>query len=117
MYSIVNRLFHFSYFDLDYPTSGLTIPGLDRVYCVSVRTEVRNGNFPNIVQQLHRLIQLPRLIAVYSQDNLKQIVDKIQSFRPARNSEDSLLNNLCPFICVSVRTQQLDNHRMYFHKK
>jgi hypothetical protein len=33
MYSTVNRIFHFSYFDADYLTSRLTVTGLARVYC------------------------------------------------------------------------------------
>jgi hypothetical protein len=34
MYSTVNRIFfHFSYFEPDYLTSGLTVTGLVRVYC------------------------------------------------------------------------------------
>jgi hypothetical protein len=33
---VLNCEQHFSYFDPDYPTSGLTVTGLARVYCVSV---------------------------------------------------------------------------------
>jgi hypothetical protein len=36
MYSTVDNIFHFSYFDPDYPTSELTVTGLGRVY--STRT-------------------------------------------------------------------------------
>jgi hypothetical protein len=32
MFSTVNRMFHFSYFDPDYPTFGLTVTGSARVY-------------------------------------------------------------------------------------
>jgi hypothetical protein len=32
MYSTVNRIFHFSCFDPNYPTSRLTVTGLARVY-------------------------------------------------------------------------------------
>jgi hypothetical protein len=32
MYSTVNKIFHFSYFDPDYPTSGVNVIGLARVY-------------------------------------------------------------------------------------
>jgi hypothetical protein len=35
MYSTVNRIFHLLYFDLDFPTSGLTVTGLARVYCIT----------------------------------------------------------------------------------
>jgi hypothetical protein len=34
MYSDVKIIFHFSYFDPDYPTFGLTVTGLMRVYCI-----------------------------------------------------------------------------------
>jgi hypothetical protein len=30
----LNRIFRFSYFDPDYPTSGLTVTELSRVYCI-----------------------------------------------------------------------------------
>jgi hypothetical protein len=33
MYSTVNSIFYFSCFNPDYPTSGLTLTGLARVYC------------------------------------------------------------------------------------
>jgi hypothetical protein len=33
VYLIVNRIFNFSYFDTDYPTSELAITELERVYC------------------------------------------------------------------------------------
>jgi hypothetical protein len=33
MYSNVNRIFHFLYFNPDYPTSGSTVTGLVMVYC------------------------------------------------------------------------------------
>jgi hypothetical protein len=36
MYSIVNSIFHFSYLDLDYPASRLTVTGLARVYCIII---------------------------------------------------------------------------------
>jgi hypothetical protein len=35
MYSTVNSIFHFSNFDPDYPTSGLTVTGLTKIYCSS----------------------------------------------------------------------------------
>jgi hypothetical protein len=35
MYSSVNRIFNFSYFDRDYPTYRLTITRLARVYCIT----------------------------------------------------------------------------------
>jgi hypothetical protein len=38
MNSTVNRIFHFSYFDPDYPTSGLTVTGLASVYCTFILT-------------------------------------------------------------------------------
>jgi hypothetical protein len=43
MYSTVNRIFHFSYFDLDYPKSGLTVTGFARVYCTTVALSVEAG--------------------------------------------------------------------------
>jgi hypothetical protein len=36
MYSTVNSILNISYFDPDYPISGLTLTGLARVYCVYV---------------------------------------------------------------------------------
>jgi hypothetical protein len=33
MSSTVNSIFHFSYFDPDYPTSGLTVTAVARIYC------------------------------------------------------------------------------------
>jgi hypothetical protein len=36
MDSTVNRIFHFPYFDSDYPTSGLTVTGLARVHCAEM---------------------------------------------------------------------------------
>jgi hypothetical protein len=33
MYSTVKSIFHLSYFDPYYPTSGLTVTGLARAYC------------------------------------------------------------------------------------
>jgi hypothetical protein len=37
MYSTVNCIFYLSYFDPDYPTSALTVTGLDRVYSILKR--------------------------------------------------------------------------------
>jgi hypothetical protein len=37
MYSTVNSIFHFSYFVLDWLTSGLTVTGLARVCCIMSR--------------------------------------------------------------------------------
>jgi hypothetical protein len=42
MYSTVNSIFQFSFFDLDYSTSGLTVTGLARVYCVYFEQVLRN---------------------------------------------------------------------------
>jgi hypothetical protein len=36
MYQIVNTIFNFSHFVPDYPTLGLTVTGLTRVYCNTV---------------------------------------------------------------------------------
>jgi hypothetical protein len=45
----VNSIFHFSYFDPDYPTVGLTVTGLARVYCIiaAVGTYVLTGDAYN----------------------------------------------------------------------
>jgi hypothetical protein len=60
MYSAVNGIFHFSYFDPDYATFVLTVVGLARVYSIWMTPVWMVLALALSVEVLSRVIPVPR---------------------------------------------------------
>lgn len=94
MYSTADRILHFSYFETEYPTSGLDVTGLARVYiphkfscCILLRARNMEIKKRHDMRTQHVLKQMSRVSGNLKRRNSTSGSHIISPFSTARTNE------------------------------